>query len=229
MPREPQISHDAEPTAIAPATRDGRESGQDGEERIQEEGRLAREQIIARGTRGGEDEPDTGGASSSGHQAEAAAGEGDVAAPGGEAPRSGRGLDLVPRERRTYHEAGGVPNHRTLGKLRHWSSCPPASDEPPRLDPIFTSKAASHHTMGQMLERCGMPEETLQLLPEICQTSKICRGLARPGPSSAINVEIAGTFNAQVGCELLFSHAHYLPHDRPIYKMAHSNGRPRQD
>ncbi len=52
--------------------------------------------------------------------------------------------------------------------------------------------------MRKMLERCGVPEETLKLLPEICQTCKICREWARPGPSNARNVEIADTFNAQV-------------------------------
>ena len=99
VPHEPQIPHDAEPTAVAPATRDGRELGQDGEELIQEEDQLARDQIAARGTRelgralgfrpaeGEEEPPETGGAASS---SQPAAGEGE------DAPRRGRGQDLAP-------------------------------------------------------------------------------------------------------------------------------------
>ena len=66
--------------------------------------------------------------------------------------------------------------------------------------------------MRKMLERCGVAEETSKMLPEICQTCKVCREWARPGPSNASNVEIADTFNAQVECDLIFIHKFIIFH-----------------
>ncbi len=70
----------------------------------------------------------------------------------------------------------------------------------------------SHHTMRKMLERCGVPEETLKLPPMILQTCKICRERTYPGPSNASNMEIADTFNARVECDLLFFHKQMIFH-----------------
>ena len=66
--------------------------------------------------------------------------------------------------------------------------------------------------MRRMLERCGVAEHVLQMLPEITQTCKVCREWARPGPSNASNIEVADTFNAQVECDLLFIHKHIIFH-----------------
>ncbi len=66
--------------------------------------------------------------------------------------------------------------------------------------------------MKKMLERCGVAEEVLKMLPETCQTFEVCREWARQGPSNASNVEIAGTSNAQVECDLLYVHRHIVFH-----------------
>ena len=71
---------------------------------------------------------------------------------------------------------------------------------------------ASHHTMRRMLERCGVADHVLQMIPEVCQTCTVCREWAKPGPSNASNVEIADTFNRQVECDLIFIHKFIIFH-----------------
>ena len=63
---------------------------------------------------------------------------------------------------------------------------------------------ASEHTMRRFLERVGVNERVLEMIPEIVQTCKVCRAWQKPGPSNACNSELADKFNEQVECDLLF-------------------------
>ena len=66
--------------------------------------------------------------------------------------------------------------------------------------------------MHRVLERCGVSEAVLKLLPEIVQKCKVCREWARPGPSNASNLEVADTFNKQVEADLLLVHKFIIFH-----------------
>jgi len=225
-PREAQVRRDFEPTAGLPGTFEGRELGQGGEEAI------AREDAVAAASRRGArsaapvegETPDVGGASGSGH----APGEGrlpePVVAPGeGPLPepvvRQGRDADQNPRVRRVMQDDAVGPERpddwtnfdigRVVRLLRS-----------NRLGAIRLTLRklhvrwwrASHLTMRRMLERCGVSEAVLKLLPEIAQTCKVCREWARPGPSNASNLEVADTFNKQVEADLLFIHKFIIFH-----------------
>ena len=78
--------------------------------------------------------------------------------------------------------------------------------------------------MKKFLERVGVPTEVLELIPEICQTCKVCREWQKPGPSNASNIDIPDKFNDQVECDLLFVSKHIIFHllDRCI--RWHSTG-----
>ena len=71
---------------------------------------------------------------------------------------------------------------------------------------------ASEHTMRRFLERVGVHEKTLELIPEVCQTCKVCREWAKPGPSSACSTDLPDKFNQQVELDLLFVHTHVIFH-----------------
>ena len=71
---------------------------------------------------------------------------------------------------------------------------------------------ASEHTMRKFLERVGVSQQVLDLIPEIVQTCRICREWQKPGPSNACSIDIADKFNSQVECDLLFVGRHSLPH-----------------
>ena len=62
---------------------------------------------------------------------------------------------------------------------------------------------ASEHTMRRFLERVGVAQMVLDLIPSNVHTCRVCREWAKPGPSNASNVEIANTFNQQVECDLI--------------------------
>merc|ERR1712078_922176 len=221
------------------ATIGGQELGAEAEAAVQEADRL--EALRSAKTRGEEqrqaeeservaDAADATAASSSGRQSAEAAGSGDVSgSPSAEAQvcppcvpeghSRGRGPDLVPRERRAWRSTGqnpenpsdwtnfdigrvvrlfrtgGVGAHRlTLRKLhvRWWH--------------------ASAAVMRRFLERVGVPDEILNLIPEICDTCKVCRMWAAPGPNNVCSVDIPDTFNKQVECDLLFIHKHIIFH-----------------
>ena len=67
---------------------------------------------------------------------------------------------------------------------------------------------ASEHVMKRFLDRVGVAEKVLQLIPEIVQTCKICRKWAKLGPDNVCSVEIPDKFNDQVECDLLFVRKH---------------------
>ena len=71
---------------------------------------------------------------------------------------------------------------------------------------------ASEHTMKRFLERVGVSQRVLDIIPEIVQTCRVCREWAKPGPSNSSNVEIADTFNLQVECDLIFIHKFIIFH-----------------
>ena len=66
--------------------------------------------------------------------------------------------------------------------------------------------------MRRFLERVGVADKVLQLIPEIVQTCRVCREWTKPGPSNASNVEIPDTFNHQVECDLLFVEKYIIFH-----------------
>ena len=66
--------------------------------------------------------------------------------------------------------------------------------------------------MKRFLERLGVSQKVLDLIPGVVHTCKVCREWAKPGPSNACNVEIPDTFNKQVECDLIFVHKHIIFH-----------------
>ena len=66
--------------------------------------------------------------------------------------------------------------------------------------------------MFKFLDRVGVSDMVLKLIPEICQSCKICREWAKPGPDAVCSTEIADTFNAQVEVDLLFVEKHIIFH-----------------
>ena len=71
---------------------------------------------------------------------------------------------------------------------------------------------ASAPTMRRMLERVGVSDEVLKMIPETVDTCRVCREWSKPGPSRACNVEVADKFNEQVECDLLFVHKNIIFH-----------------
>jgi hypothetical protein len=66
--------------------------------------------------------------------------------------------------------------------------------------------------MTKLLDRVGVPQRVLDLIPEIVQTCQVCRTWAKPGPDHACSVEIPDKFNEQVECDLLFIEKHIIFH-----------------
>ena len=233
VPHEAKAKHDSEPTAGLPSHIDGRELGQNGEEAIAREDELEATLRASRAEATAKQIADadlgTGGAGGSGHQpydepnAEEppaapaqAAGEGGHPEPG---ERRGRGPDQEPRVRRQYQDAGAGPEQATdwtnfdIGRVVRVLRTDRIGDIRLTLRKLHVRWwHASHNSMKRMLERCGVADHVLQMLPEITQTCKICREWARPGPSNASNIEVADTFNAQVEGDLIFIHKHIIFH-----------------
>ena len=53
---------------------------------------------------------------------------------------------------------------------------------------------ASVSVMTKFLDRVGVPQRVLDLIPEIVQTCQVCRTWAKPGPDHACSVEIPDKF-----------------------------------
>ena len=66
--------------------------------------------------------------------------------------------------------------------------------------------------MRRFLDRVGVSDRVLELIPEIVQTCKVCREWAKPGPDNVCSVEIPDKFNDQVECDLLFVRKHIIFH-----------------
>ena len=57
-----------------------------------------------------------------------------------------------------------------------------------------------------------MADEVLSLIPEICDTCKICRQWSKPLPGNVCAVDLPDEFNKQVECDLLFVHKFIIFH-----------------
>ena len=155
------------------------------------------------------------------HGGSAGSGGGGIAeaAADPDAPRAVRGPDREQRIRRTFRDEGAGPDN-----IHDWTDF-----DIGRVVRIFrTSRTsairfslrklhvrrwhASEHTMCRFLERVGVSEAVLKLIPEVCQTCNVCRTWAKPGPSNACSVSLTDAFNQQVECDLLFVHKHIVFH-----------------
>ena len=122
-----------------------------------------------------------------------------------------RGPDLVPRIKRAWRDSGQNPANPT-----DWSNF-----DIGRVVRLFRTGGVGAHrltlrklhvrwwhasaqVMRRFLERVGVPDEILNLIPEICDTCRVCRMWAKPGPDNVCSVDIPDTFNKQVECDLLF-------------------------
>ncbi len=213
-PHDPQPKAHAEPTAGAPATDAGQELGQGGEEQVAEadKARAAQAPPLPPPL---EKPPQVqeGGSSSSG------SGGGQQAEPTADEKRAGRGPDKEQRVRRTYQDQGDNPERADdwsnfdIGRVvRLFRANQPSASRLTLRKLHVRWWHASEHTMQRFLNRVGVPQEVLDLIPEVVQTCRVCREWAKPGPSTACSVELADTFNSQVECDLLFVYKYVVFH-----------------
>ena len=196
-PHEPVPATSAEPTAGAPTAVEGRELGAEGEERVAQD-----DTIDLEGDPGGRREAE---ARTPGQSASSSSGV--------------RGPDREQRDRRTYRDQGDNPE-----SPQDWTEF-----DIGRVIRIFRTNReaairlslrklhvrwwhASKHTMRRFLERAGVADKVLDLIPEICDTCRVCREWAKPGPSNACSVDMTDKFNQQVECDLMFVHKHIIFH-----------------
>ena len=196
-PHTPVPRVDDEPTAHARATRDGVELGAEGEERVAQADRAA-----------------AASSSSSSSSAVPAAASGS-----GDADRSGRGPDQEPRVRRSFRDQGENPENPDdwssfdIGKIVRLFRTTRQSAIRLSLRKLHVRWwHASKHTMHKFLERVGVNDAVLRLIPEICDTCKVCREWQKPAPSNVCSTEFADTFNQQAECDLLFIGKHIIFH-----------------
>ena len=183
QPHEPEPKADSEPTAGIPAQVEGRELGADGEAKIAEEDLEVGKQQ--------------------------------------EASSSSRGPDIEQRVRhsRTYRDQGDNPeaphdwNSFDIGRVVRLFRTNREGAIRLSLRKLHTRWwHASEHTSKRSLDRVGVSQRVLDIIPEIVQTCRVCREWAKPGPSNSSNVEIADTFNLQVECDLIFIHKFIMFH-----------------
>ena len=131
--------------------------------------------------------------------------------------RGTRGPDQQPRERRTWKETGTDPENPhdwttfDIGRVTRLLRCnnlPAAKLTLRKLHVRWWH--ASSATMNRMLSRVGIPENVLEMIPEVCQTCKVCREWQRTGPGHQTTAEIPDSFNAQVECDLVFYKKHII-------------------
>ena len=185
--REPSVLASAEPTAGLPGTAGGEELGAEDERALDAGPECVGEPVAPR--------------------APAASAGGSASSSSGPC----RGPDQAQRVRRTFEDAGTGPENpndwshfdinnvvkslrigtvavrrRALRKLhiRWWHA----------------SKAA----MTKLLERAGVPQYTLKIIPSIIDTCRCCRMWTTPYPQSITSAELSDKFNEQVECDLLF-------------------------
>ena len=58
--------------------------------------------------------------------------------------------------------------------------------------------------MRKFLDRVGVPEDILKLIPDIVSTCSVCREWQKPGPDNSMSVDLPDKFNEQVECDLVF-------------------------
>ena len=204
-PHNPQPRHDDEPTAHAPATRDGVELGASGEERVARADRAAA----------------AASSSSASSSSAGPAGSDPAQSSGGRAAEAGqgRGPDHEPRTRRTFRDEGDNPENPDdwtnfdIGKVVRLFRTGRESAIRLSLRKLHVRWwHASKDTMHKFLERVGVSDAVLRMIPEICETCRVCREWTKPGPSNVCSTEFADTFNQQVECDLLFIGKHTIFH-----------------
>ena len=194
-PHEPRLRADSAPTAGMPGTLEGRELGQDGEEEVAAEDERAQRHV------------QVGGSSSSGGRGQSADAPSNAAAP------ARRGPDQAQRERDApqFRDQGDNPerpddwSNFDIGKVVRLFRTNRSGAIRLTLRKLHVRWwHASESTMKKFLERVGVSQQVLDLIPETVHTCKVCRTWAKPGPDSACAVDIPDQFNAQVECDLMF-------------------------
>ena len=71
---------------------------------------------------------------------------------------------------------------------------------------------ASAASMHKLLDRAGVPNEVLKLIPAITQTCGACRNWAKPQPENVTNVDLPDYFNHQVEADLMFVYDNIIFH-----------------
>ena len=66
--------------------------------------------------------------------------------------------------------------------------------------------------MHKFLNRVGVSDRVLKLIPQVVDTCKVCRTWQKPTHASSATVSLPDTFNEQVECDLLFIHKHIIFH-----------------
>ena len=63
---------------------------------------------------------------------------------------------------------------------------------------------ASSSSMHKLLDRAGIPNRVLELIPSIVQTCAACRSWSKPQPENVTNVNLPDRFNHQCEADLMF-------------------------
>ena len=73
--------------------------------------------------------------------------------------------------------------------------------------------------MRRFLDRVGVADKVLDMIPSVVQTCKVCREWAKPGPDNVGSVEIPDKFNDQVEVDLVFVHKYVMFHMLDLHTM----------
>ena len=209
-PRPGRVPADAEPTADLP----GPNLGLDDEAeaiRLEQQERARESEPSSSSGRPtvGLPESSTGGsaASSSGGSPEGLpeSSEGSV-----EHQVAVRGPDQVARTRRTFKEegTGEAPNDWTKFDVGSSLRALKTGSEATRRRILRKLHLRWWHATASAMERtlkmAGCPQDVLQLIHSTVDTCRICRAWRRPQPSAVASLDVAGQFNDQVECDLIF-------------------------
>ena len=225
-PHEPVTPANAEPTAAAPARLGDKELGQDGEELVEAADQLAPSGGTASSSSASGSRPAEGSGDAS------ASAAGSQQAEGAEA-RRGRGRDQEQRHRRTFEDAGVNPenasdrsNFDIVRVVRVFRTNREAAIRLSLRKLHVRWWHAPATTMHKFLERVGVADRVLNLIPEVCQTCRVCREWAKPGPGNQCNINMPDTFNQQVEADLLFVYKHIVFHLLDRCSRWHGSGSP---
>ena len=197
-PHEPRHRASADPTAHTPAVHEGRELGAEGERMVEEaDASATASSSSAAATR----QPEGGTSSSSSAAADVASSSSAAATRpperDDEEPRRVRGPDLAPRERTTHRDAGTGPENSHT-----WTDF-----DIGRIVRVFRTNRegailmtlrklhvrwwhASAHTMHKFLNRVGVSDRVLKLIPQVVDTCKVCRTWQKPTHASSATVSL---------------------------------------
>ena len=71
---------------------------------------------------------------------------------------------------------------------------------------------ASADAMKRFLNQVGVPDDVIGMIPDICDTCKVCRMWRRPGPANVCSINLTDRFNQIVETDLLFIDRHVILH-----------------